>query len=168
MRSKGEKMTKAEKQQLVAELTNEFKKASAIIVCDYKGMSAYELESIRKNARENDAKVKVVKNTLASIALKNADQEELELVNTNLVIWGSDQLSTCKIADKAATAFKEKFTVKSGLLEGKVTDVATITAMAKLPGREELLGMLLNVWNGPARSIAIGLQALATKRAEEA
>ncbi|MGW8168474.1 MAG: 50S ribosomal protein L10 [Sulfurovaceae bacterium] len=161
-------MTKAEKQQLVAELTNEFKEASAIIVCDYKGMSVYELESIRKNARENDAKVKVVKNTLASIALKNADQEGLELVNTNLVIWGSDQLSTCKIADKAATAFKEKFAVKSGLLEGKVTDVATITAMAKLPGREELLGMLLNVWNGPARSIAIGLQALATKRAEEA
>lgn len=168
MRSKGEKMTKAEKQQLVAELTNEFKDASAIIVCDYKGMSVYELESIRKNARENDAKVKVVKNTLASIALKNADQEELELVNTNLVIWGSDQLSTCKIADKAATAFKEKFAVKSGLLEGKVADAATITAMAKLPGREELLGMLLNVWNGPARSIAIGLQALATKRAEEA
>lgn len=168
MRSKGEKMTKAEKQQLVAELTNEFKDASAIIVCDYKGMSVYELEAIRKNARENDAKVKVVKNTLASIALKNADQEELELVNTNLVIWGSDQLSTCKVADKAATAFKEKFSVKSGLLEGKVADVATITAMAKLPGREELLGMLLNVWNGPARSIAIGLQALATKRAEEA
>jgi len=168
MRSKGEKMTKAEKQQLVAELTNEFKDASAIIVCDYKGMSVYELEAIRKNARENDAKVKVVKNTLASIALKNADQEELELVNTNLVIWGSDQLSTCKVADKAATAYKEKFSVKSGLLEGKVADVATITAMAKLPGREELLGMLLNVWNGPARSIAIGLQALATKRAEEA
>jgi large subunit ribosomal protein L10 len=168
MRSKGEKMTKAEKQQLVAELTGEFKEASAIIVCDYKGMSVYELESIRKNAREIDAKVKVVKNTLASIALKNAEQEELELVNTNLVIWGSDQLATCKIADKAATAFKEKFSVKSGLLEGKVADVATITAMAKLPGREELLGMLLNVWNGPARSIAIGLQALATKRAEEA
>lgn len=168
MRSKGEKMTKAEKQQLVAELTNEFKDASAIIVCDYKGMSVYELEAIRKNARENDAKVKVVKNTLASIALKNADQEALELVNTNLVIWGSDQLATCKIADKAATAYKEKFSVKSGLLEGKVADVATITAMAKLPGREELLGMLLNVWNGPARSIAIGLQALATKKAEEA
>jgi len=168
MRSKGEKMTKAEKQQLVAELTNEFKDASAIIVCDYKGMSVYELEAIRKNARENDAKVKVVKNTLASIALKNADQEELELVNTNLVIWGSDQLSTCKVADKAATAYKEKFSVKSGLLEGKVADVATIIAMAKLPGREELLGMLLNVWNGPARSIAIGLQALAAKRAEEA
>lgn len=168
MRSKGEKMTKAEKQQLVADLTGEFKEASAIIVCDYKGMTVYELESIRKNARENDAKVKVVKNTLASIALKNAEQEELELVNTNLVIWGSDQLATCKIADKAATAFKDKFSVKSGLLEGKVADVATITAMAKLPGREELLGMLLNVWNGPARSIAIGLQALATKRAEEA
>jgi large subunit ribosomal protein L10 len=39
--------------------------------------------------------------------------------------------------------------------------------MAKLPGRDELLGMLLNTWNGPVRNFTIGLQALATKKEEE-
>lgn len=168
MRSKGEKMTKTEKQQLVAEMTAEFKEANAIVVCDYKGMTCKDLEAIRINAKANDVKVKVVKNTLALIAIKDAGLETLEIVDTNIAIWGEDQIATCKVADQAATANKESFKVKSGLLEGKASDAATITAMAKLPGREELLGMLLNVWNGPARSIAIGLQALATKKTEEA
>lgn len=161
-------MTKTDKQQLVAEMTAEFKNANAIVVCDYKGMTVFDLEQIRVAAKASDSKVKVVKNTLALIAIKDAGLETLELVETNLVIWGEDQIATCKIADQAASANKDKFKVKSGLLEGKVSNAATITAMAKLPGREELLGMLLNVWNGPARSIAIGLQALATKKTEEA
>lgn len=161
-------MTKAEKQQLVGQMTEGFKEASAIVVCDYKGMTVKEIEAVRNLARENDAQVKVVKNTLASIALANAGQEALDFVDMNLVIWGSDQIATCKIADKSATAFKGKFAVKTGLLEGQVATAQTITAMAKLPGREELLGMLLNVWMGPVRGITIGLDRLATKRQEEA
>ncbi|MEJ2436791.1 MAG: 50S ribosomal protein L10 [Sulfurovaceae bacterium] len=161
-------MTKAEKQQLVAELTDGFKDAGAIVVCDYKGMGVKDIESVRKMARETDAKVKIVKNTLASIALANTEHEKLDFVDMNMVIWGSDQVATCKIADKTAADFKEKFAIRSALLEGKVVDVNTVVSMAKLPGREELLGMLLNVWMAPIRNITIGLDRLATKRQEEA
>jgi large subunit ribosomal protein L10 len=161
-------MTRAEKEQLVAEMTESFTDAGAIIVCDYKGMTVGELESVRKLAKESDAKVKVVKNTLASIALKNAGQEAVEFVDTNLVIWGNEQIAVCKIADKAATDFKDTFVIKSGLLEGKAVDLATINAMAKLPGRDELLGMLLNVWNAPIRNFTIGLSELAKKKEAEA
>ena len=161
-------MTKAEKQQLVAELTDGFKDAGAIVVCDYKGMGVKDIESVRKMARETDAKVKIVKNTLASIALANTEHEKLDFVDMNMVIWGSDQIATCKIADKTAADFKEKFAIRSALLEGKAVDVNTVISMAKLPGREELLGMLLNVWMAPIRNITIGLDRLATKRQEEA
>ena len=44
----------------------------------------------------------------------------------------------------------------------------TINAMAKLPTRDVLLGMLLNVWNAPVQNFTIGMQALATKKEEEA
>ncbi len=161
-------MTKAEKQQLVVELTDGFKDAGAIVVCDYKGMGVKDIESVRKMARETDAKVKIVKNTLASIALANTEHEKLDFVDMNMVIWGSDQIATCKIADKTATDFKEKFAIRSALLEGKAVDVNTVVSMAKLPGREELLGMLLNVWMAPIRNITIGLDRLAIKRQEEA
>jgi large subunit ribosomal protein L10 len=162
-------MTRTEKEQLVAEMTTAFKEAGAIIVCDYKGMTVEALEGVRKNARAENCKVKVVKNTLASIALQNAGCEAVEFKDTNVVIWGETQIEPCKIADKAATDNKDFFAIRTGLLEGKVADLATINAMAKLPSRDELLGMLLNVWNAPVQNFTIGLDALAKKKeAEEA
>ncbi len=160
-------MTREDKLSIVGELTDEFKSANAILVCGYTGISCGELESIREKALETGTKIKVCKNTLAGIALKNADQEEVELVDTNIFVWGEDQISACKLADDAATKFKEKFTIKSGLIEGKVAEMATIEAMAKLPSRDELIGMLLSVWTAPARNMVTGLDNLKSKLEEE-
>ncbi len=160
-------MTRAEKEEVVAGMSDAFKDAQAIIVCDYKGMSVEDLESVRAMAREEDTKLKVVKNTLASIALQKAGCEDLELKETNLFIWGDTQVLPCKIADKAAAQFKDRFKIKSGLIEGKVASMDNIMALAKLPTRDELLGMLLNVWNAPVTNFTIGLKALADKKEAE-
>ncbi len=161
-------MTRAEKEQLVAEMTDAFQASEAIVVCDYKGVTHKELESVRALAAANDTHVKVVKNTLASLAFKNAGIEGLELTDTNLLVWGEDQINTCKTADKAASELKDRFVIKAGALEGSAVDLATINAMAKLPSRDELIGMLLNVWQAPVRNFTIGLDALKRKREEEA
>ncbi len=160
-------MTREDKVKVVEDLTQEFKNATAILVCDYKGMTCGDLESIRQKAYESNTKLKVCKNSLAALALKNAEQEEVELVDTNIFVWGEDQIAVCKIADDAATNFKDKFSIKTGLLETKVVDMATIQAFAKLPSREELMGMLLSVWTAPARNMATGLDNLRAKLEEE-
>ena len=160
-------MTRTKKEEIVKELSQSFANQGAIIVCDYKGMSVQALEGVRKLAKENNVHVQVVKNTLAKLALKNANCEELELTQNNIFLCGEDQIATCKVADKSAQANKEHFKIKTGLIESKAVDVATIEAMAKLPGREELIGMLLNVWLAPVRNWTIGLQALADKKQEE-
>ena len=161
-------MTRTEKEAIVNELSDSFANQGAIIVCDYKGMSVEALEGVRRLAKDNDVSVRVVKNTLAKIALKNANCDEMELTNNNIFIWGEDQIATCKVADKSAQANKDVFSIKSGVIESKLADLATIEAMAKLPGRDELLGMLLNVWNAPVQNFTIGMSALATKLEEEA
>jgi large subunit ribosomal protein L10 len=161
-------MTRTEKEQLVAEMTEALKASNAVVVCDYKGVTHKELEAVRSFAAENGAHVKVVKNTLTTIALKNAEIDGLALKETNLLVWGEDQISTCKTADKAATELKDRFVIKAGALEGQAVDLATINAMAKLPSRDELIGMLLNVWQAPVRNFTIGLDALKRKREEEA
>ncbi len=161
-------MTRVEKEAIVEELSTSFADQGAVIVCDYKGMSVEALEGVRNLAKENDVQVRVVKNTLAAIALKNANCEELELVDNNIFIWGEDQIATCKVADKSAIANKDNFSIKAGVIESKAADLATIEAMAKLPGRDELLGMLLNVWNAPVQNFTIGMSALAKKLEEEA
>jgi large subunit ribosomal protein L10 len=161
-------MTRTRKEELVAQMTAEFKDAGAIIVCDYKGMTVENLEAVRNMAKDEDAKVQVVKNKLAEIALKNAGCENIEFTNTNIVIWADSQITPCKIADKAGSDFKENFEIKAGLIEGKVADMATINAMATLPDRDTLIGMLLNVWNAPVQNFTIGMDALSKKLEEEA
>ena len=161
-------MTRTRKEELVAEMTAEFKDAGAIIVCDYKGMTVEKLEVVRNLAKAEETKVKVINNKLARIALKNAGCEDIAFTETNLVIWGDTQITPCKIADKAATDFKDSFSIKTGLIQCEVATMQTINAMAKLPSRDVLLGMLLNVWNAPVQNFTIGLSALAAKKEEEA
>ena len=161
-------MTKIQKNEIVESLSVQFKDAQAIVVADYRGTSHKDLESLRVAAAEIGAKVQVAKNSLVSIAINNAGHEALELTGTNIFIWSEDQISACKAADKFATANKETFSIKSGVIEGKASDAATVNQFAKLPGREELLGMLASVWMGPVRNFTVGLDALRIKKEEEA
>jgi large subunit ribosomal protein L10 len=161
-------MTRGEKTEIVEALTAEFKESQAIVVADYRGTSHKDLENLRNAARAVGAKVQVAKNSLVSIALKNAELEELELTGTNIFIWSEDQINACKVADKFASDNKETFAIKAGVIEGKAADVNTVNAFAKLPGREELLGMLAATWMAPITNFTIGLDALKRQKEEEA
>ena len=161
-------MTKQQKSEIINSLTVEFKNSLAVVVCDYKGLTHKELESLRNEARANNTKVQVAKNTLVTVAAKNAELGDIELSGTNIFLWSEDQISACKVADKFASANKEKFTIKSGIIEGEIADAARVNAFAKLPSREELLGMLASVWMAPVRNFTIGLDALRRKKEEEA
>jgi len=161
-------MTKQQKSEVIDFLTGEFKESQAIVVCDYKGLTHKELETLRNDARENGAKVQVAKNTLVTVAVKNAELGDVELSGTNIFLWSEDQISACKVADKFATANKDKFEIKSGIIEGEIADLATVMAFAKLPSRDELLGMLAATWMAPLTNFTIGLDALRQKKEEEA
>jgi len=161
-------MTKTQKSEIVEFLTEQFKASDAIVVADYKGTSHKSLEELRVAAREAGVNVQVAKNTLVSIAMKQSEKESIELTGTNIFLWSDDQINACKIADKFATANKDTFAIKGGIIEGKAADIATVNAFAKLPGREELLGMLAATWMAPLTNFTIGLDALRQKKEEEA
>lgn len=152
-------MTKQDKSELITHLSSSFLDSN-IIVCDYKGLSVRELESLRKNILQIDSKVQVIKNKLASIALKNAKVEGISLKDTNIFLWGKDQIALSKSAQKFADANKDKFVIKVGFFDGKVVDNKHIESISKLPSKEELIGMLLSVWTAPARYFVTGLDNL--------
>ena len=146
-------MTRSQKEEVVQYLTEEFKKAAAIVDCDYKGMSVAELESLRRAAKEKGLKVRVVKNTLAMIALKNNGVEDFVLKDTNVLVWGDDLVELAKTVTDFAKEHKDNFKIKQGYFEGEVADAAKIEAYSKLPSKDELLGMLLSVWTAPLRNL---------------
>lgn len=157
-------MTRDEKSALISELTEGFSNAEGIVVGEFKGLIVKKIEELRQLAKEKDIKVQVIKNTLASIALKNANKEGIELKDSNIFIWG-DQLNVSKVAVKFEEN-NEKFIIKTAHFEGEVCDVEKVKALSKMPSREELLAMLLQVWNAPIQNFTIGLNALKVKKEE--
>ncbi|MDR0665671.1 MAG: 50S ribosomal protein L10 [Helicobacteraceae bacterium] len=158
-------MTKTEKAEIIDSLTEGFKNSDAILVADFKGLTVAEFEDLRNHARKIGAFTRVSKNTLAAIALKNAGKEGLTLKDGNVFIWGNDGLNLIKTISKFAENSKEKFVVKQGHIDNKVVDASYIEALAKLPSKERLIGMLLSVWSAPLRGFVTGLDNLSKKLA---
>ena len=158
-------MNKTQKAEIVSALTEEFKSANAVVMCDYRGLTVADLESLRKIARGKEAKVQVVKNTLATIALNNAGMSGIDIKDTNIFVWGPDAIAASKtVVDFAKD--NDKFVIRTAYIDGEASDEKKVRAFATLPGREELLGMLASVWMGPVRNFTIGLDALKRKKEE--
>jgi large subunit ribosomal protein L10 len=160
-------MLKSKKAEVIDQLTASFANTTAVVICDYKGLTVGQLEELRNAARLKDTSVQVVKNTLATIALNNANMSGVEIKDTNIFIWSDDVIAAAKIASDFAKK-NDKFVIKAGYLDKEPADVAKIEAFAKLPGREELLGMLAATWMAPVTNFTIGLDALRKKKEEEA
>lgn len=160
-------MTKQEKIEIVEFLKSEFAQSSAIVVCDYKGIKTKQLEDLRDKSRVLGIKVQVIKNKLAKIAMNEAQLPDNQLKDTNIFIWGEDQIALSKIVCKFASDNKDQFVLKFGYFDKAFVDVKHIETISKLPSKEELIGMLLSVWTAPARYFATGLDNLRKQKEEQ-
>lgn len=160
-------MTKQEKVEIVEFLKSEFANSSAIVVCDYRGIKTKQLEDLRNKSRELNIKVQVIKNKLAKIAMNDAGLPENQLKDTNIFIWGEDQIALSKVVCKFASDSKENFSLKFGYFDKELVDVKHIEAISKLPSKDELIGMLLSVWTAPARYFVTGLDNLRKQKEEQ-
>ena len=91
----------------------------------------------------------------------------MTLKDTNIFIWG-DQLSATKVAAKFEETNSELFKIKTAHIDGEVASVEKVKALSKMPSRDELLAMLLQVWNAPIQNFTIGLNALKEKKEKSA
>ncbi len=153
-------MNRQEKEQLVSEVKDSLAKAESIIVAGYKGISVAQMEQLRKKMKESGSRVKVAKNRIYSIALKDSifsDVAQL-LKGPVLVCWSEeDPVAPAKVL--SAFAKKEsKIEICGGALEGKLLSVNDVKALSSLPSIEGLRASLVGLISTPARNIASILQ----------
>lgn len=160
-------MTRTQKAEIISVLTDEFKAANCVVMCDYKGLGVSDLEELRKIARAKGTKVQVVKNKLATVALGNAEMSGIEIKDTNIFIWGEDPVATAKTVSEFGKS-NDVFVIKNAYIDGEASDAAKVEAFSKLPGREELLGMLAATWMAPVQNFTIGLNALKEQKEDVA
>lgn len=153
------------KQQQVAELKEKIAASVTGVIVDYKGITVADDTALRKELRENGVEYFVVKNTILSRAVEGTELEGIKSVlegTTAIALSKEDYTAAARILCKFADD-QENFKVKSGFLDGKVADVATITAIAKLPSKEVLLATVCNVLQAPIAAFARVLQAVVDK-----
>ncbi len=159
------------KQEQVNVLSEKLKGAVAGVVVDYRGITVENDTKLRRQLREAGVEYSVVKNNILRRAAKEAGYEEMTAVMTGTTAFAysnSDPISAAKILNKYAEESKGAFSIKGGFMEGKVMDVAEVEAIAKLPGKQELLTMLCMALNGNIRGLAVALNAVVEKNGETA
>ncbi len=159
-----------QKKALVSELKDKMLAAQAGVLVDYVGITVDQDTALRKELRAAGVEYRVAKNTMLELAVKDTPYADIKdvLKGSTAIAFssGEDALAPARILCKYAEKSKGKFSVKLGYLDGKVMSADEVTALSKLPGREGLLSMLLSALTGNLRGLAVGLNALAEKRAE--
>ncbi len=156
----------SEKQQYVAALAERLKNSAAGVVVDYKGITVADDTALRKSLREAGVQYEVVKNTMLKLAAKEAGLEGLNSVlegTTALATSAEDPIAAAKVLGEFAEKNKN-FTIKAGFMDGEVIDAAKVTAVGKLPSKEQLVGQLLSVLVAPIRGMAVALNAIAEQK----
>ncbi|WP_033827310.1 50S ribosomal protein L10 [Bacillus andreraoultii] len=158
-----------QKKQIVDEITGKFKNSVSTIVVDYRGLNVAEVTELRKQLREAGVEFKVYKNSLTRRAAEAAELNGLTdvLTGPNAVAFSTDDvIAPAKILNDFAKNH-EALEIKAGVIEGNVSTVEEIKALAELPSREGLLSMLLSVLQAPIRNFALATKAVADQKEEQ-
>ncbi len=158
-----------QKQQQVASLKEKLAAAVTGVVVDYKGTSVADDTKLRKELRENGVDYFVVKNTILGRAIDGTELEEMKGVlegTTAIALSNEDYTAAARILCKFAESH-DNFSIKTGFLDGKVVDTATIDSLAKLPSKEVLLATVLGAFQAPIAAFARAVQAIVDKGEEE-
>lgn len=167
----GVKMSKIleAKQSAVDEISAKLSDSVSTVIVDYRGLNVSEVTELRKQLREAGVEFKVYKNTLVRRAVEAKGFEGLEEVLTGpnaIAFSNEDVVLPAKILNDFAKDH-EALEIKAGIIEGNVSSLDEIKALATLPSREGLLSMLCNVLQAPVRNLALATKAVADQKAEQ-
>jgi len=144
-------LTRTQKEQLVKDLSARIKDGKVVIFSDYAGTPVGKMNNLRDELRKTDSSYKITKKKLIDLALKNAGIEASVLNlegQIGIAIGKEDEVSAAKVLAKFARENKN-FKILQGVLDSKVISGKEVTALAALPGREELLAKLVGSINAP-------------------
>ena len=159
----------AKKAQEVEVVTAKLKEAASVVVVDYRGLTVEQVTDLRKQLRDANIEMKVIKNGILRRAAEAAGLEGMEDVfvgPTAVAFSNEDVVAPAKIMNDFAKN-ADKLEIKGGIIEGNVSSVEEIVALAKLPSREGLLSMLLSVLQAPVRNVAYAVKAVSEAKEEE-
>ena len=151
------------KQETVSEIVSKAKESSGIVVAEYRGLTVDQIQTLRRALRAEGASMNVYKNSLVERASDELGYTDLKQVlsGPNAIFFSKEVNSAAKVLAKYAKRYGDSLKLKGGVFEGQFADAAKVKEIAKLPGKEGLLAMLLSCLQAPVRQFACTVKAVA-------
>lgn len=134
-----------------------------VFMIDYKGLTVKEISELRRQLRQSDSEMKVLKNTLVLIILKELYPEIHEQVKdvfqgpTAIIFSQKDPIAPAKALVDFVKK-NDKVALKGGILESKVINGNEVKSLSTLPSKEVLIAKLLMLFNSPITGFVGALQ----------
>lgn len=154
------------KEQVVA-LEDKVKRASGIVIIDYRGITVEEDTNLRSALRAAGVEYKVIKNRIILRAFKNSGYDGFDKIfegPTAVAFSYDDATAPARIISENSKKLN-KLTVKGGIVEKQIYDAAGIAKIATIPSKNVLIGQLLGLLTSPMRGLAVALNEVAKKQA---
>jgi large subunit ribosomal protein L10 len=155
--------TKAQKQQDLNALTEQFQKATAAMLVGFNKLTVAKDQELRNQLREAGVSYGVVKNTLARKASEGTPFEQAAehfKGVTALAMSEGDPVGLSKAISKFTKANPDVFTFKVGIVEGRVVTIGDVEAIASTPPKEVLISKIMFLINCQAQRLVTVISAV--------
>lgn len=153
--------------ETVAALKESMGSCAGLVFFDYRGVTVSQLTDLRHELAKTSSSMKICKNSLVDIALKDLGREvkdEMFINPTAVVFAKEDMPSAAKVISEAAKK-NDKIKIKGGYMGEDLLDPANVQVVANIPPREVLLSHLVTALESPISSFANSLQSVISELA---
>lgn len=154
-----------DKKQIVSEVNQAASSALSAVLADYRGVTVEDLTALRKNARENQVYLRVVRNTLLKKAVADTEFECIQeaLVGPTILALSQEDPGAAARVLKDFAKENEEFEIKALSVGGKLLDAGQIDVLAKLPTLDQARSMLMSVMLAPVTKLTQTLNEVPSK-----
>ncbi|MFT6258888.1 MAG: large subunit ribosomal protein L10 [Rickettsiales bacterium] len=142
-------MNRIEKTNLVASMRESLMKSNIVLLLHYRGLSDKQLYDFRVELKSKGVNLKIIKNTLAKVAIKDSELEILSeyLSGPTAICYSDDVVSLTKIAVETSKLNKD-LKIQVGYLNKSILSKDAIDSLSKLGSLEEVRSSFLSVLQG--------------------
>jgi large subunit ribosomal protein L10 len=144
-----------DKKAIVAEVNETATSALSLVIADARGVTVGGMTALRKDARENNVTLRVVRNTLAKRAFEGTEYECVtdSLAGPSLFGFSMEDPGAAARIFKDFAKEQERFEVKALAVSGQMLGAEQLDVLAKLPTRDQALAMLMSVMKAPVTKL---------------
>lgn len=153
--------------ETVAALKESMGSCAGLVFFDYRGVTVSQLTDLRRELAKTSSSMKICKNSLVDIALKDLGREVKDemFINPTVVVFAKEDMpSAAKVISEAAKK-NDKIKIKGGYMGEDLLDPANVQVVANIPPREVLLSHLVTALESPISSFANSLQSVISELA---